>query len=83
VGKPILFIFDEIDRICGWEDYVLSLLDIPGNSVVITGSSSKILRGDTVSSAGQVRLRNVFSRYLQQGGYPGLLDLSADRPPWI
>jgi hypothetical protein len=41
----VWFILDEIQRIEGWEDYVLSLLDTPSHRVLITGSTSKLLRG--------------------------------------
>jgi uncharacterized protein len=106
----VYFIFDEIQRIEGWEDYVLSLLDTPTHHVYITGSSSKLLRGeiasglrgknfpiellpfsfrefmahygvsiDTVSSDGRARLRHWVERYLNQGGFPGLLDLDSER----
>jgi hypothetical protein len=60
-GAPTLFIFDEIHRIEGWEDYVLSLLDNPLNRVVITGSTSKLLRGDI---AGGLRGKNLSSELL-------------------
>ena len=42
----VWFVFDEIQRIDGWEDYVLSLLETQTHHVVITGSTSKLLRGD-------------------------------------
>ncbi len=102
----VLFVFDEIHRVAGWEDYVLYLLDEPTHRVLITGSTSRLLEGniasglrgknfcrvlypfsfaefarhygiasDTVSSSGQSYLRALFERYIEQGGYPGLLDL--------
>jgi predicted AAA+ superfamily ATPase len=103
--EEVFFIFDEIHRIEGWEDYVLQLLDEPTHRVLITGSTSRLLRGeiagglrgknmpvvlypfsfrefllhygiapDAVTSRGRGHLRKSLSRYLQQGGFPGLLD---------
>jgi predicted AAA+ superfamily ATPase len=106
----VLFVFDEIHRVAGWEDYVLYLLDEPTHRVLITGSTSRLLEGDiasglrgknfcrvlypfsfrefvrhygaepnTVSSAGRSRLRGLLDRYIEQGGFPGLLDLDPSR----
>jgi len=103
--EEVVFIFDEIHRIEGWEDYVLQLLDEPLHRVLITGSTSRLLSGeiasslrgknmpvtlfpfsfreflrhyeispDAVTSRGQGHLRKLLRRYLQQGGFPGLLD---------
>jgi uncharacterized protein len=58
--EDIFFIFDEIHRIEGWEDYVLHLLDGHRNKVLITGSTSKLLKGDIASG---LRGKN-FSREL-------------------
>ncbi|MBT3190924.1 MAG: ATP-binding protein, partial [Verrucomicrobia bacterium] len=100
------FIFDEIHRIEGWEDYVLYLLSEPTHKVLITGSTSKLLTGhiasalrgknfpsklwpfsfaefirhhgvapDSISTGGQVRLRNMLATYIRQGGFPGLLNI--------
>ncbi len=44
--ETIWFIFDEIHRIDGWEDYILYLLDNSCHKVLITGSTSKLLKGD-------------------------------------
>ncbi|MGB7570062.1 MAG: ATP-binding protein [Chitinivibrionales bacterium] len=108
--KEVWFIFDEIQRIDGWEDYVLSLLETSTHRIVLTGSTSKLLRGeiasglrgknfpqelfpfsfrefarhynvaeDSISSSGQALLRNLFEKYLNQGGFPGLLNLEADQ----
>jgi predicted AAA+ superfamily ATPase len=107
-SEDVYFIFDEIHRIEGWEDYILYLLEQPKCSVLITGSTSKLLTGqiasalrgknfsreltpfsfsefarhykiepDTVSSQGQAQLLNLLQRYIQQGGFPGLLDLES------
>lgn len=43
---PILFILDEIHRIPGWEDYVIDLSRNPHWKVIVTGSSSKLLKDD-------------------------------------
>jgi len=106
--EEVLFVFDEIHRIEGWEDYILYLLNEPTHKVLMTGSTSKLLSGriasalrgknfphplwpfsfaefvrhcgyaaDTVSTDGQLQLRNCFSRFLQQGGFPGLLAVPA------
>ncbi len=45
----VLFVFDEIHRVQGWEDYVLYLLDEPTHRVLITGSTSRLLAGDIAS----------------------------------
>lgn len=103
--EEVLFVFDEIHRVEGWEDYILHLLDTTTHRVLITGSTSRLLRGaiasalrgknlpvvlypfsfreflrhyrtehDTVTSQGQSHLRKQVAHYLQQGGFPGLLD---------
>lgn len=48
--SPAIFVFDEIHRIDGWEDYVLHLLEEPTHRVLITGSTSRLLRGEISSS---------------------------------
>ncbi|OGV76690.1 MAG: hypothetical protein A3K19_18165 [Lentisphaerae bacterium RIFOXYB12_FULL_65_16] len=58
--EDVFFIFDEIHRIDGWENYVLYLLDTARNRVLITGSTSKLLTGDIASA---LRGKN-FSREL-------------------
>jgi predicted AAA+ superfamily ATPase len=58
--EDVFFIFDEIHRIEGWEDYILYLLDNHRNKVIITGSTAKLLRGDIASA---LRGKN-FSREL-------------------
>ena len=44
--SPLLFILDEIHRIAGWEDYVIDLSRNSHWKVIVTGSSSKLLRDD-------------------------------------
>ncbi|MGA1825096.1 MAG: ATP-binding protein [bacterium] len=48
--EEVYFIFDEIQRIDGWEDYVLGLLDNHNHRVLITGSTSKMLSGEFASA---------------------------------
>jgi len=104
--EVVYFIFDEIHRVTGWEDYILYLLENPMHRILLTGSTAKLLKGeiasalrgknfslelfpfsfrefirhynaeeDTISSQGQSRLRKMLQKYLDQGGFPGLLDL--------
>ncbi len=106
LGKEkVYFIFDEIHRIEGWEDYILHLLEEQNHRVIITGSTSKLMTGDIASglrgknfpcelfpfsfeefihhyaisrdtrtTKGQSHIRKAFMKYLDQGGFPGLLD---------
>ena len=46
INTPLLFIFDEIHKIEGWENYVIQLSRNPNRQVVVTGSSSKLLKDD-------------------------------------
>ena len=43
---PVLFVLDEIHRVPGWEDYVIDLSRNPHWKVIVTGSSSKLLKDD-------------------------------------
>jgi hypothetical protein len=43
---PICFIFDEMHKILGWEAYVTDLSRNPNWKVIVTGSSSKMLKHD-------------------------------------
>ena len=43
---PLVFILDEIHKIHGWEEYVIDLSGNPNWKVIVTGSSSKLLRDD-------------------------------------
>jgi predicted AAA+ superfamily ATPase len=55
---PLLFILDEIHKVHGWEEYVIDLSRNPNWKVIVTGSSSRMikdeisteLRGKAVSS---------------------------------
>ena len=40
---PLVFIFDEIHRISGWEDYAIDLSRNPAWRVIVTGSSARLL----------------------------------------
>ena len=104
--EEVLFIFDEIHRIDGWEDYILFLLDNQKHKIIITGSTSKLQKGnfasslrgknfdrellpfsfkeflkfykcenDCISSNGIASCRKLFSDYLHQGAFPGLLEI--------
>jgi len=48
-GGDILFIFDEIHRIDGWEDYILYLLEKQNHYIVVTGSTASLLNGQFAS----------------------------------
>jgi predicted AAA+ superfamily ATPase len=48
--ETVYFIFDEIHRVEGWEDFILHLLDEPTHRVMITGSTSRLLSGDIASA---------------------------------
>ena len=48
--ETVYFIFDEIHRIDGWEDYILYLLEDANNRIIVTGSTSKLLRGEIAST---------------------------------
>jgi len=45
-----LFIFDEIHRIKGWEDYILYLIESKTHRVLITGSTATLQRGEYSSA---------------------------------
>jgi uncharacterized protein len=49
LGTPLLFIFDEIHKIAGWEQYAVDLARNRHWRVLVTGSSSRMLR-DRVAS---------------------------------
>lgn len=42
----LIFIFDEIHKISGWENYCIQLSRNQNRTVIVTGSSSKLLRDD-------------------------------------
>lgn len=46
IQTPLLFIFDEIHKVAGWEEYVIELSRNSVWKVYVTGSSSKMLRED-------------------------------------
>lgn len=43
---PLVFVLDEIHKIKGWEEYVVDLSRNPNWLVIVTGSSSKLLRDE-------------------------------------
>lgn len=47
---PVLFVFDELHRIAGWEEYVIDLSRNPAWKVIVTGSSSRLLRIDVAAA---------------------------------
>lgn len=50
IKTTLVFILDEIHRIPGWEEYVIDLSRNPRWKVIVTGSSSKLLRDDISTS---------------------------------
>jgi len=46
ISTPLLFLMDEIHKISGWEEYVIDLSRNPRWKVIVTGSSSKLLKYD-------------------------------------
>ena len=50
INTPIIFVFDEIQKIQGWEQYVIELSRNIGWRVFVTGSSARMLRGDISTS---------------------------------
>lgn len=46
IKTKMLFIFDEIHKVSGWENYCIQLSRNPNRTVVVTGSSSKLLRDE-------------------------------------
>jgi uncharacterized protein len=46
LNTPIIFLFDEIQKIEGWELFVIELSRNTNWQVFVTGSSSRMLRGD-------------------------------------
>jgi predicted AAA+ superfamily ATPase len=47
---PVTFFFDEIQRVPGWEVFARRLLDAPGCSVFLSGSSAKLLSREIATS---------------------------------
>jgi len=48
--EDVYFIFDEIHRIEGWENYILYLLETATHKIIVTGSTASLLRGNFASS---------------------------------
>lgn len=79
IERPLLFIFDEIHTVSGWEHFVLRLKKRPNWLVLVTGSTSdleedkvaKQLRGKTFTN----RLYPLsFSEFLRFNGWEGQTD---------
>lgn len=49
IKTPLIFILDEIHKIPGWEEYVVDLSKNRNWKVIVTGSSSKLLRKDVAT----------------------------------
>mgnify|MGYP001767429488 CR=1 FL=1 len=49
-SEDVYFIFDEIHRIKGWEDYILYLIESKYHKVIITGSTAALQRGEYASA---------------------------------
>jgi hypothetical protein len=49
IGTGAVFLLDEIHKILGWEDYVIDLSRNAAWKVIVTGSSSKLLRQDVAT----------------------------------
>jgi uncharacterized protein len=49
-SEEVYFIFDEIHRIKGWEDYILYLIESRSHKVIITGSTATLQRGEYASA---------------------------------
>jgi len=49
-NEDVFFIFDEIHRIKGWENYILYLLETSTHKIIITGSTASALKGEFASS---------------------------------
>ncbi|MCF6291561.1 MAG: ATP-binding protein [Desulfobacterales bacterium] len=67
---PLLFLLDEIHKIQGWEEYVIDLSRNPNWKVIVSGSSSKMLKHDIATELrGKAISTTVFplsfSEYLQ------------------
>ena len=46
LATPLLFILDEIHKVPNWEEYIIDLSRNPNWKVIVTGSSSKLLKDD-------------------------------------
>lgn len=59
LNTKLLFIFDEIHKISGWENYCIQLSRNKNRSIIVTGSSSKLLR-DEIST--ELRGKSISTR---------------------
>ncbi len=72
--SSLVFILDEIHKIPGWESYVVELSRNPNWKVIVTGSSSKLLRDDVATELRGKAVSSFlyplsFSEYLAFKGY--------------
>jgi predicted AAA+ superfamily ATPase len=68
----LLFVLDEIHKISGWEEYVIDLSRNPNWKVIVTGSSSKLLKYDIAT---ELRGKAVSSTLYPLSFSPSFLDL--------
>jgi predicted AAA+ superfamily ATPase len=71
---PLVFILDEIHRVPGWEEYVIDLSRNSHWKVLVTGSSSKLLRDDIATALRGKAVSTIvyplsFSEYLRFRGF--------------
>jgi hypothetical protein len=76
LATPILFIFDEIHKIAGWEEAVIDLSRNPSWTVLVTGSSSKLLRDEIATELRGKSISSIvyplsFSEFLKFKGFKG------------
>lgn len=73
---PIVFIFDEVHKVEGWEAAVIDLSRNPHWRVIVTGSSSKLLRDDIATELRGKSISSVvfplsFREFLRFKGFSG------------
>lgn len=76
IRSPIIFIFDEIHKIEGWEEAVIDLSRNPNWKVIVTGSSSRLLRNDLATELRGKSISSIvyplsFSEFLKFKGFEG------------
>jgi len=77
-SKDLIFYFDEIQNINGWEKFIRRLLDKEKMSIFITGSSSKLLSSEIATSLrGRCLVNEVFPLgFVEYLNYVGIYDLN-------
>lgn len=76
LNTPLIFIFDEIHKISGWEEAVIDLSRNPNWKVIVTGSSSKLLRDEIATELRGKTISSTvyplsFSEFLKFKGFKG------------